>query len=232
MTKQTKRSKRAAEVVTPGKIYSVEEAVSLLAQLSQTTKFTETVDMSLNLGINAKKSDQSVRGSALLPHGTGKSVKVAVFTQGDNADKAKAAGADIVGFEDLAAKIKQGEMDFDVLIASPDAMREVGKLGQILGPKGLMPNPKVGTVTPNVAKAVAEAKAGKANFRNDKNGIIHCSIGKIDFDVTKLGSNMSAVLAEVKKLKPANARGKYFKKLTLATTMGPGLQVELPEELV
>ena len=228
MAKLTKRAKLIAEAVENDKVYPIDEAVALLAKLGKQVKFTETVDLTVNLGINAKKSDQTVRGSALLPHGTGKSVRVAVFTQGANAEKATQAGADIVGFEDLAEKIKAGEMDFDVLIASPDAMREVGKLGQILGPKGLMPNPKVGTVTPNVAKAVEEAKAGKANFRNDKNGIIHCAIGKIDFPAANLESNLEAVLVELKKLKPSSARGKYFKKLTLSTTMGPGLQVDLP----
>ena len=181
----------------------------------------------VNLGVNAKQSDQNVRGAVVLPHGTGKVVRVAVFAQGDNAKKAQDAGADVVGLDDLAAQVKSGEMDFDVVIATPDTMRVVGQLGQILGPRGLMPNPKVGTVTMDVEKAVANAKSGQVRFRNDKNGIIHCSIGKADFTVANIQENLAALLETLKQLKPSTAKGVYFKKLTLTSTMGPGLTVDM-----
>ncbi|MCG8099610.1 MAG: 50S ribosomal protein L1, partial [Candidatus Thiodiazotropha taylori] len=186
-------------------------------------KFGESVDVSVNLGVDARKSDQVVRGASVLPHGTGKTVRVAVFAQGANADAAKEAGADVIGFEDLAADIKAGNMDFDVVIASPDAMRVVGQLGQILGPRGLMPNPKVGTVTPNVAEAVQNAKAGQVRYRTDKAGIIHCSIGKVDFEPQKLKENLESLLAALVKAKPSSAKGVYLKKITVSSTMGPGL---------
>jgi large subunit ribosomal protein L1 len=189
-------------------------------------KFKESVDVAVNLGVDPKKSDQNVRGSTLLPNGTGKTVRVAVFAQGDNADKAKAAGADIVGFEDLAEKIKAGEMDFDVVIATPDAMRVVGQLGKVLGPRGLMPNPKVGTVTPDVEGAVKNAKSGQVSYRTDKAGIIHCSIGQADFEVAALQENLSALLADLAKAKPSSAKGVYLKKLTVSSTMGPGVVVD------
>ena len=189
-------------------------------------KFPESVDVCVNLGVDPRKSDQVVRGSTVLPNGTGKTVRVAVFAQGENADKAQAAGADIVGFEDLAESIKGGSMDFDVVIASPDAMRVVGQLGQILGPRGLMPNPKVGTVTPDVAAAVKNAKAGQVRYRTDKAGIIHCTIGKVDFEANALKENLEALLADLNKAKPSSAKGVYMKKITVSTTMGPGLQVD------
>jgi large subunit ribosomal protein L1 len=228
MAKLSKRIKLAREKVSSTEVYTFSDAVAILKELSS-KKFSESVDIAVKLGINAKKSDQSVRGSAPLPHGSGKTVRVAVFAEGDEAKQAQEAGADVVGYADLAAKIKQGEMDFDVLIATPKSMREVGKLGQILGPKGLMPNPKVGTVTPNVAAAVTAQKSGKVKFRNDKAGIIHVPIGKIDFSIEQLDGNMRAVLEELKKLKPAGAKGTFLTKISLATTMGPGIQIELPE---
>ena len=190
-------------------------------------KFPEGVDIALRTGIDARKSDQNLRGAVVLPHGTGKQVRVAVFAQGDNVALAQGAGADVVGFEDLAAQIKKGNMDFDVLIATPDSMRVVGQLGQILGPKGLMPNPKVGTVTKDVAQAVKNAKSGQVRYRNDKNGIIHCSIGKISFEPNAIKENLEALMADLKKNKPSAAKGTYFKKLVLSTTMGPGLTVDL-----
>ena len=189
-------------------------------------KFAESIDVAVNLGVDPRKSDQVVRGSTVLPNGTGKSVRVAVFTSGANAESAKAAGADIVGMEDLADEVKKGNMNFDVVIASPDAMRVVGQLGQILGPRGLMPNPKVGTVTPNVAEAVKNAKAGQVRFRTDKAGIIHCSIGKVGFEVNALKENLAALLADLQKLKPSTAKGTYMKKITVSTTMGPGIVVD------
>ncbi|MGH8363404.1 MAG: 50S ribosomal protein L1, partial [Gammaproteobacteria bacterium] len=207
-TKIIKRMRGAREKLTPGKQYAVDEAMSLVKEFAK-VKFRESVDVAINLGIDAKKSDQVVRGSTVLPHGTGKSVRVAVFTQGANAAAAKQAGADIVGFEDLAEKIKAGQMDFDVVIASPDAMRVVGQLGQILGPRGLMPNPKVGTVTPDVAGAVKNAKTGQVRYRADKAGIVHCSIGKSDFEPSALKENLYALLADVNKVKPATAKGIY-----------------------
>jgi large subunit ribosomal protein L1 len=222
MAKLTKRMKAIAEKVEPGKSYAAEDAFSLLKELSS-VKFREGVDAAINLGVDARKSDQVVRGATVLPNGTGSDVRVAVFTQGANADAAKEAGADIIGMDDLAADIKAGKMDFDVVIASPDAMRVVGQLGQILGPRGLMPNPKVGTVTPNIAQAVSNAKSGQVQFRTDKGGIIHCTIGKADFDVPALKQNLESLLAELKKIKPSVAKGIYLEKITVSTTMGPGL---------
>ncbi|MCY0966844.1 50S ribosomal protein L1 [Parathalassolituus penaei] len=225
MAKLTKRQKLIAEKVQAGKVYSVEEAVSVLASLPA-AKFRESIDVAVNLGIDARKSDQNVRSATVLPHGTGKTMRVAVFTQGANAEAARAAGADEVGMEDLAEKVKAGELNFDVVIASPDAMRVVGQLGQILGPRGLMPNPKVGTVTPNVAEAVKNAKAGQVRYRNDKNGIIHTTLGKVDFSVEAIKENLVALLSDLRKAKPTAAKGVYMKKVTLSTTMGPGLVVD------
>jgi len=225
MAKLTKRAKAIAEKVTQGKQYPLEEALGLLKDLSA-VKFKESVDVSVNLGIDARKSDQAVRGATVLPNGTGKTVRVAVFTQGANADAAKEAGADIVGMDDLAAEVKQGNMDFDVVIASPDAMRVVGALGQILGPRGLMPNPKVGTVAQDVAAAVRNAKAGQVRYRTDKAGIIHCPIGRADFEVPALMENLAALMADLNKAKPSSAKGVYIKKVSVSTTMGPGLQVD------
>lgn len=225
MAKLSKRQKAINEKVVAGKLYPVEEAVSVLADVS-TVKFTESFDVAVNLGVDPRKSDQVVRGSTVLPHGTGKDVRVAVFAQGDNAEKAKAAGADIVGFEDLAEQIKGGNLNFDVVIATPDAMRIVGQLGQVLGPRGLMPNPKVGTVTPDVATAVQNAKAGQVRFRTDKNGIIHCSVGKVGFSADSIKENIAALVADLKKLKPSSSKGVYVKKVTLSTTMGPGVVVD------
>ncbi|GMG88656.1 50S ribosomal protein L1 [Biformimicrobium ophioploci] len=225
MAKMSKRQRAIAEKVEAGKLYSMDEAVALLKELSG-VKFAETVDASINLGIDPRKSDQAVRGATTLPHGTGKDVRVAVFTQGANADAAKEAGADIIGMDELAAEVKGGKMDFDVVIASPDAMRVVGQLGQILGPRGLMPNPKTGTVTPDVATAVKNAKAGQVRFRADKGGIIHGGIGKLAFDANNLKENLEALIADLKKVKPASAKGVYLKKITLSTTMGPGLAID------
>jgi len=225
MAKLSKRAKAIAELVEAGKQYDVAEAVDLLAKLPA-PKFKESIDVSVNLGVDVKKSDQVVRGSSVLPNGTGKEVRVAVFAQGENAEKAKAAGADIVGMDDLAESIKAGNMDFDVVIASPDAMRVVGTLGQVLGPRGLMPNPKVGTVTPDVAGAVNNAKAGQVRFRTDKGGIIHCSVGKVGFTGEAIKQNIEALIAELKKLKPSSAKGAYLKSIAISTTMGPGLQID------
>lgn len=225
MAKLTKRMKAIADKVEPGKSYAAEDAFSLLKELSS-VKFREGVDAAINLGVDARKSDQVVRGATVLPNGTGSDVRVAVFTQGANADAAKEAGADIIGMDDLAADIKAGKMDFDVVIASPDAMRVVGQLGQILGPRGLMPNPKVGTVTPNIAQAVSNAKSGQVQFRTDKGGIIHCTIGKADFDASALKQNLESLLAELKKIKPSAAKGIYLNKITVSTTMGPGLTLD------
>ena len=225
MAKLNKRAKMIAEKVEPGKLYPVDEALGLISELSK-VKFNESVDVSINLGVDPRKSDQVVRSSTVLPHGTGKTVRVAVFTQGANADAAKEAGADIVGMDDLADEVKKGNMDFDVVIASPDAMRVVGQLGQILGPRGLMPNPKVGTVTPDVAAAVTNAKAGQVRYRTDKGGIIHCSIGKADFKVDQLRENLQMLLNDLNKLKPSSAKGVYMKKITVSSTMGPGLGVD------
>ncbi|HFF2358119.1 TPA: 50S ribosomal protein L1 [Pseudomonas aeruginosa] len=226
MAKLTKRQKAIAEKVVAGKQYSFEEAAKLLAELS-TIKFKESVDVAVNLGVDPRKSDQVVRGATVLPNGTGKSVRVAVFTQGPAAEAALAAGADKVGMDELAAEMKGGDLSYDVVIASPDAMRVVGQLGQILGPRGLMPNPKVGTVTPDVATAVKNAKAGQVRFRTDKNGIIHSSVGKVDFEPAKLQQNVEALLADLKRLKPSSSKGVYVKRVTLSTTMGPGLQIDL-----
>ncbi len=225
MAKLSKRAKMISEKVEPGKQYPVEEALALLSEVAS-PKFRESVDVSINLGVDPRKSDQVVRSSTVLPNGTGKTVRVAVFTQGANADAAKEAGADIVGMDDLAEEVKKGNMDFDVVIASPDAMRVVGQLGQILGPRGLMPNPKVGTVTPDVATAVKNAKAGQVRYRTDKAGIIHCSIGKVDFKPADLKENLQALITDLNKLKPASAKGVFMKKVTVSSTMGPGLVVD------
>jgi len=225
MAKLTKRQKAIAEKVEAGKQYGFEEAAALLAELS-TIKFKESVDISINLGVDPRKSDQVVRGATVLPNGTGKSVRVAVFTQGPAAEAALAAGADRVGMDELAAEMKGGDLNYDVVIASPDAMRVVGQLGQILGPRGLMPNPKVGTVTPDVATAVKNAKAGQVRFRTDKNGIIHASVGKVDFEPLKLKQNVEALLADLKRLKPSTSKGVYVKRVTLSSTMGPGLAID------
>lgn len=226
MVTQTKRRQTILKEVELGKVYSIQEAVKLLKKLPA-AKFIESVDVSVTLGINAKQSDQVVRGAIVLPHGTGKTVRVAVFTQGANADAAKAAGADLVGMDDLAQKIQAGNFDFEVVIASPDAMGVVGRLGQILGPRGLMPNPKVGTVTMDVASAVKNAKGGQVRYRADKNGIIHCSIGKINFEENALKQNIEALLDSLRKAKPSTSKGVYMKKLSISTTMGPGLVVDL-----
>ena len=221
----SKRAKAFREKVESTKFYAIDEALELLKSMPA-TKFDQSVDVAVNLGVDPRKSDQVVRGSTVLPNGTGKSVRVAVFAQGPNADAAKEAGADIVGFEDLADDIKKGKMDFDVVIASPDAMRVVGQLGQILGPRGLMPNPKVGTVTPDVAGAVKNAKAGQVRYRTDKAGIIHCPVGKVSFDVASLKANIGALLADLNKAKPSSAKGTYFKKISVSSTMGPGITVD------
>lgn len=225
MATVSKRMKAIKEAIEPGKHYTLTEALDFLRQ-NASVKFEESLDISVNLGVDPRKSDQVVRGSTLLPKGLGKTVRVAVFAQGENAKKAEEAGADIVGFEDLAEKVKKGEMDFDVVIASPDAMRIVGQLGQVLGPRGLMPNPKLGTVTPDVANAVKNAKAGQARFRTDKNGIIHSVVGKIKFSNEDLSDNINALLQDLKKAKPSSAKGAYFKKISLSTTMGPGLPID------
>ena len=225
MAKLTKRVKAIREKVDADKRYPIAEALAVIKELSK-VKFDESVDVSVNLGIDPRKSDQVVRGATVLPKGTGKQVKVAVFAQGANADAAKEAGADIVGFEDLAEQIKKGDFDFDVVIASPDAMRVVGQLGQILGPRGLMPNPKVGTVSPDVAGAVRNAKAGQVRYRADKAGIVHSTIGRVSFDVDSLKTNLDALIADLIKSKPAAAKGVYMKKVTLSSTMGPGLTID------
>jgi len=225
MAKMSKRNKAIAEKVDKDKVYPIEEALGLLKELS-TVKFAESVDISVNLGVDPKKSDQVVRGATVLPNGTGKEVRVAVFTDGDNATAAKDAGADVVGMDDLADEVKKGNMDFDVVIASPDAMRVVGQLGQILGPRGLMPNPKVGTVTPNVAEAVKNAKSGQVRYRVDKAGIVHCSVGTVKFDVPQLKENIDGLVADLIKAKPTAAKGVYLKKISVSTTMGPGLAID------
>ena len=226
MAKLTKRQKLISEKVVPGNILVAEEAFDLLKSLPQ-SKFTESVDVAVNLGVDPRKSDQVVRSSTVLPNGTGKTVRVAVFTQGANAEAATAAGADIVGMDDLAAEVKAGKMDFDVVIATPDAMRVVGQLGQVLGPRGLMPNPKVGTVTTDVATAVKNAKSGQVRYRTDKAGIIHCSVGNTTFDSASLKENLIALLADLRKIKPSSAKGIYFRKITVSTTMGPGVPVDI-----
>jgi len=225
MAASTKRNRAMRERIDRTRQYPLDEALALLKDLSK-VKFTESVDVAVRLGVDPRKSDQVVRGSTVLPHGTGKTVRVAVFAQGDNAEAAKEAGADIVGFEDLAETIKGGQIDFDVCIATPDAMRVVGRLGQVLGPRGLMPNPKVGTVTTDVAQAVQNAKAGQVQFRTDKGGIVHSTIGKADFDVEALKSNLQALVQELVKAKPAASKGHYLRKIAVSTTMGPGLTVD------
>lgn len=226
MAKETKRMKAIREKVNPAQAYPVEEALALLKDVAS-AKFDESVDVSVNLGVDPRRSDQAVRGSTVLPNGTGKTVRVAAFAQGDNAEKAKEAGADVVGFEDLAEQIKGGDLDFDTVIATPDAMRVVGQLGQILGPRGLMPNPKVGTVTTDVEAAVKNAKAGQIRYRTERGGIIHALIGKTSFEAGDLKENLDALIGDLQKAKPAGAKGKYFKKVTLSTTMGPGVAVDL-----
>ena len=221
----TKRVKAWQGKIAPGKSYPAEEAFQLVKDLAK-AKFDETIDAAVNLGIDATKSDQQVRGSTVMPNGTGKTVRVAVFTSGKNQEIAKAAGADVVGLEDLAAQVKAGEINFDRVIASPDAMRVVGQLGQILGPRGLMPNPKVGTVTPDVATAVKNAKAGQVTYRVDKGGIVHCTIGKASFDVNALKENLATLIADLHKAKPATAKGQYLKRVTISSTMGPGVVVD------
>jgi large subunit ribosomal protein L1 len=225
MTEIAKRMKTWKSKLTPGKQYPIDEALGLVKEFAK-AKFDESVDVAVNLGIDASKSDQQVRGSTVMPNGIGKSVRVAVFTSGKNQDAARAAGADIVGLEDLAEKVKAGEINFDVVIASPDAMRVVGQLGQILGPRGLMPNPKVGTVTPNVAEAVKNAKAGQVRYRVDKAGIVHCTIGKAKFEATALRENLQALLGDLQRAKPATSKGIYLKRVTLSSTMGPGVIVD------
>ncbi len=226
MSKLSKKQKKINETVKLNTMYSATDAIVVLKEFAS-KKFLESVDVSINLGVDPKKSDQVVRSSTNLPKGTGKVVRVAVFAQGDNATKAKDAGADIVGFEDLAEQIKAGKMDFDVVIATPDAMRLVGQLGQVLGPRGLMPNPKVGTVTTNVEAAVRDAKSGQVRYRTDKNGIIHCSVGKIDFTPEDLVENIIALITDLKKLKPTSSKGQYLKKISLSTTMGPGIPIDI-----
>ena len=225
MAKLTKRQKAIAEKIEAGKAYNFEEAATLLASLPA-AKFVESYDIAVNLGVDPRKSDQVVRSATVLPHGTGKTVRVAVFTQGPAAEAALAAGADRVGMDDLAAEMKGGDLNYDVVIASPDAMRVVGQLGQVLGPRGLMPNPKVGTVTPDVATAVKNAKAGQVRYRTDKNGIIHTSVGKVGFEAVKLKENVEALIADLKRIKPASSKGIYVKRVTLSTTMGPGLVID------
>jgi large subunit ribosomal protein L1 len=220
-----KRTKTWKDKLQPGKHYPLEEALGLVKEFA-TAKFDESVDAAVNLGIDASKSDQQVRGSTVMPHGIGKAVRVAVFTSGKNQEAARAAGADLVGLEDLAEKVKAGEINFDVVVASPDAMRVVGQLGQILGPRGLMPNPKVGTVTPNVAEAVRNAKAGQVRYRVDKAGIVHCTIGKAKFEPGALRDNLLALIADLQKAKPAAAKGIYLKRVTVSSTMGPGVTVD------
>jgi large subunit ribosomal protein L1 len=225
MAKVSKRQKVFAEKLQAGKVYTADEALGLLKELSS-AKFVESIDVAVNLGVDPRKSDQVVRGSTVLPNGTGKTVRVAVFAQGENAEKAKAAGADVVGFEDLAEQVQAGNLDFDVVIATPDAMRVVGKLGQILGPRGLMPNPKVGTVTADVETAVTNAKGGQVRYRTDKAGIIHCSIGNVKFEVDALRENLQSLLTALVKGKPSSSKGIYLKRLTVSTTMGPGVVVD------
>ena len=226
MAKLSKRAKSIAEKIEPGKLYSIDVATDLLNDVSK-VKFKESIDVAINLGVDAKKSDQAVRGATTLPHGSGKEVRVAVFTGGANVDAATKAGADVVGMDDLADEVKKGNMNFDVVIASPDAMRVVGQLGQILGPRGLMPNPKTGTVTPDVATAVKNAKAGQVRYRTDKNGVIHGAIGRVGFEAKQIKENLEALLSDLKKAKPASAKGVYLQKISLSTTMGPGLIIDL-----
>jgi large subunit ribosomal protein L1 len=226
MATVAKRIKAWSSKIQPGKSYPIEQALSLVQEFAK-AKFKESVDVAVNLGIDASKSDQQVRGSTVMPNGIGKTVRVAVFTAGKNQDAARAAGADLVGMEDLAEKVKAGEINFDVVVASPDAMRVVGQLGQILGPRGLMPNPKVGTVTPNVAEAVKNAKSGQVRYRADKAGVVHCTLGKAEFEAGKLKENLQALLADLQKVKPATAKGIYLKKISISSTMGPGVPVDI-----
>jgi len=228
MAKLTKRKKLFKAKIDSLKIYKFDEAVKLLKDISKelNTKFVESMDVCVNLGIDTRKSDQNVRGAVVLPHGTGKTVRVAVFAQGENAEKAKAAGADVVGFEDLAAEVKKGNMDFDIVIATPDAMRVVGQLGQILGPRGLMPNPKVGTVTADVETAVNNAKSGQVQYRAEKGGIVHCTFGKVSFADDQLKDNLMSLVSALKKAKPSSSKGIYIKKVAISTTMGPGVSLE------
>jgi len=225
MAKMTRRRKIIEEKVDYERTYPIDEAVALLNEISG-SKFNESIDISVNLGIDAQKSDQSVRGVTSLPHGSGKEIRVAVFADGDSADQAQKAGADIVGFEDLAEEIKKGELDFDVVIATPDSMRLVGQLGKVLGPRGLMPNPKTGTVTADVATAVSKAKSGQIQFRADRGGIVHGSVGKVGFDAVQVKENIEALISDLRKAKPASAKGIYLKKITLSSTMGPGLAID------
>jgi large subunit ribosomal protein L1 len=222
----SKRIRAIKEKITPGKLYSPKEAFEVLKSMPA-TKFNQTVEVAVNLGVDPRKSNEAVRGSLVLPNGTGKTMRIAVFTSAANVEKATNAGADIVGLDDLAEKVKAGEMNFDVVIASPDAMRVVGQLGQILGPRGLMPNPKDGTVTMDIAGAVKNAKAGQVRYRTDKAGVIHCALGKISFEATDLTKNLESLLAALKKAKPSTAKGIYFKKITVSSTMGPGLQIDM-----
>ena len=226
MAKLTKKQKFIADKVEIGKKYTIEDALTIIKECA-TAKFDESIDVSVNLGVDAKKSDQNVRGAVVLPKGTGKTVRVAVFTQGDNVAKAEAAGADVVGMEDLMKTMQDGDLDYDVVIASPDAMGVVGRLGQVLGPRGLMPNPKVGTVTPDVATAVTNAKSGQVRYRTDKAAIVHAGVGKASFDVTALEENITALMEALKKAKPSSAKGVYFKKLSVSSTMGAGVSVDL-----
>lgn len=226
MSKLSKKQQKIREEIKPNYLYSAAEAIAILKEFAS-SKFIESVDIAVNLGVDPRKSDQVVRTSTNLPKGTGKTVRVAVFAQGENATKAKNAGADLVGFEDLAEQIKAGEMNFDVVIATPDAMRIVGQLGQILGPRGLMPNPKVGTVTTNVEAAISDAKSGQVRYRTDKNGIIHCTVGKVNFNAEDLLENITALMMDLKKAKPVSSKGVYFKKISLSTTMGPGLPIDI-----
>ena len=225
MTKLTRRQRAFAEKIEEGRLYPIDEAVSILNELS-TVKFKESIDVSINLGVDPRKSDQVVRGSKVLPNGTGKDVRVAVFAQGDKAEEASAAGADVVGMEDLAESVKGGDLNFDVVIATPDSMRVVGQLGQVLGPRGLMPNPRLGTVTADVGDAVKNAKAGQVRFRADKNGIIHGGVGKVGFEPAAIRENVEALIADLKKAKPATAKGTYLQKVTISTTMGAGIQID------
>jgi len=225
MAKLSKRQKAFKEKIEEGKHYGIDEAVSLLNELS-TVKFKESIDVSINLGVDPRKSDQVVRGATVLPNGTGKDVRVAVFAQGDKADEASAAGADVVGMDDLAESVKGGNLDFDVVIATPDSMRVVGQLGQVLGPRGLMPNPRLGTVTMDVVEAVKNAKAGQVRYRTDKNGIVHGGVGKVGFEPAAIKENVEALIADLKKAKPASAKGTYFKKIVISTTMGAGIPID------
>ncbi len=225
MAKLSKRARMIREKADKTRLYPIDEAVQLLNELSS-VKFKESIDVAVNLGVDPRKSDQNVRGASVLPHGTGKSVRVAVFAQGQKADEAREAGADVVGFDDLAEQVQKGEINFDVVIASPDAMRVVGKLGTILGPRGLMPNPKVGTVTADVAQAVKNAKGGQVRYRTDKGGVIHCTVGQVGFDANAIKENLETLINDLRKAKPASAKGAYLKKIALSSTMGPGVAVD------